>query len=487
MTWIASGFTAEVMARLGEQLLELVGRKISICRLVVSPAVNSPTIIHTSNTDGMGQTSSTSMRSDRAKGEQSADVSSRFDPNKTRIGILHRDASAAAGPLNPAVDMGADMTVGKATGSLSIEGLGVPTWAVVQLISDTDGARVSCRVSVAAATRLVAGYLRATSSVVDDVSMLPFDCGVLDYIVALLLRDTSFRLARSTYVECGGFEPASHTARCEYRDGDQLGSVYVDVELPASMQLSSKLPMRDRDHAVSKQGTFGRLIRQPIDSHALLRRRASRVASMRVSAAVLLGEITLQLTDVWATEVGDTLVTSLAVAEQLDESVSDPVGLLRAGKIDIPALNHSASATWSNSPGHKPGSLTLKEGFMSKYDATTISKVTSKGIADLKNGGLSGSDISEAGSSPIGKSDTPTPADIQPIGALAGVEIDVAIELGRFSLPLSAVVESGPGDVIHLDKSLSSGIRLRAGDAYIADGDLVNIDGNFGIRINKVY
>jgi type III secretion system YscQ/HrcQ family protein len=78
--------------------------------------------------------------------------------------------------------------------------------------------------------------------------------------------------------------------------------------------------------------------------------------------------------------------------------------------------------------------------------------------------------------------DTPDDALAQ---TLAELPIDVRVELGTLSLPAAEWAQLQPGDVIPFGPK-NSPIRLRANGKVIAEGELVRVDDELGVRISSV-
>jgi flagellar motor switch protein FliN len=82
--------------------------------------------------------------------------------------------------------------------------------------------------------------------------------------------------------------------------------------------------------------------------------------------------------------------------------------------------------------------------------------------------------------------------DAQPAGLSAGVELlldvelEAAIRFGCRELTLSEVVELGPGDVVELDRLVADPVDLIVADKIVARGEVVLVDGNFGLRVTEV-
>ena len=73
-----------------------------------------------------------------------------------------------------------------------------------------------------------------------------------------------------------------------------------------------------------------------------------------------------------------------------------------------------------------------------------------------------------------------------PIDLLAGLQMNVAVELGRTELTVSEVLGLGPGSVIELDRLAGEPVDILVNDRLIARGEVVVVDENFGIRVVEV-
>jgi flagellar motor switch protein FliN/FliY len=72
------------------------------------------------------------------------------------------------------------------------------------------------------------------------------------------------------------------------------------------------------------------------------------------------------------------------------------------------------------------------------------------------------------------------------VSLLENVEIDVILRFGERRLPLREIGELRSGSVIELDKSLQDPAELLLGDRVVARGEVVIVDGNYGMRITEV-
>ena len=79
------------------------------------------------------------------------------------------------------------------------------------------------------------------------------------------------------------------------------------------------------------------------------------------------------------------------------------------------------------------------------------------------------------------------PQSISPgIRLLMDVELEVSLRFGCKELPLGEVLDLGPGDVVQLDRNVSDPVDLIVGDKIVACGEVVLVNGNFGLRVTEV-
>jgi flagellar motor switch protein FliN len=69
---------------------------------------------------------------------------------------------------------------------------------------------------------------------------------------------------------------------------------------------------------------------------------------------------------------------------------------------------------------------------------------------------------------------------------LLEVELDASVRFGSRELELRELLELGPGDVVELDRHLSDPVDLIVGDKIVARGEVVLVNGNFGLRVTEV-
>jgi type III secretion system YscQ/HrcQ family protein len=65
--------------------------------------------------------------------------------------------------------------------------------------------------------------------------------------------------------------------------------------------------------------------------------------------------------------------------------------------------------------------------------------------------------------------------------------VELVVELGRVKLTGAQVLDLESGDVVALERPLAGLVDLRVGGKLVARGELVNIDGEAGVRLTEVY
>ena len=91
------------------------------------------------------------------------------------------------------------------------------------------------------------------------------------------------------------------------------------------------------------------------------------------------------------------------------------------------------------------------------------------------------------------------PAQAKPVESTAGspalgagvellldVELEASLRFGCREMPLGEILDLGPGDVVQLDRHVSDPVDLIVGDKIVARGDVVLINGNYGLRVTEV-
>lgn len=69
---------------------------------------------------------------------------------------------------------------------------------------------------------------------------------------------------------------------------------------------------------------------------------------------------------------------------------------------------------------------------------------------------------------------------------LLDVELPVSVSFGRAQLPLKDVIKLTTGSIIELNRSVSEPVEIIVNNCLIARGEVVVIEGNFGVRIHEI-
>jgi flagellar motor switch protein FliN len=69
---------------------------------------------------------------------------------------------------------------------------------------------------------------------------------------------------------------------------------------------------------------------------------------------------------------------------------------------------------------------------------------------------------------------------------LLEVALDATLRFGSRALELRELLDLGPGDVVELDRHLTDPVDLVVGDKIVARGEVVLVNGNFGLRVTEV-
>jgi flagellar motor switch protein FliN len=72
------------------------------------------------------------------------------------------------------------------------------------------------------------------------------------------------------------------------------------------------------------------------------------------------------------------------------------------------------------------------------------------------------------------------------VDLLLDIELDASLRFGAREMPLGEVLELGPGDVVQLERHVTDPVDLIVGDKIVARGEVVLVNGNFGLRIMEV-
>ncbi|MDQ2839607.1 MAG: flagellar motor switch protein FliN, partial [Acidobacteriota bacterium] len=69
---------------------------------------------------------------------------------------------------------------------------------------------------------------------------------------------------------------------------------------------------------------------------------------------------------------------------------------------------------------------------------------------------------------------------------LLDVELPVSVSFGRAALKLHDAIKLITGSLIELDRGLSDPVELLVNNCVIARGEVVVVEGNYGVRITEI-
>ena len=72
------------------------------------------------------------------------------------------------------------------------------------------------------------------------------------------------------------------------------------------------------------------------------------------------------------------------------------------------------------------------------------------------------------------------------IDLVGDIPVEITVELGRANKRISEILEFGQGTVVELDKLVGEALNIYANGKYIAKGEVVVIDDNFGVRVTEI-
>lgn len=72
------------------------------------------------------------------------------------------------------------------------------------------------------------------------------------------------------------------------------------------------------------------------------------------------------------------------------------------------------------------------------------------------------------------------------LDALLGVDLPVTISFGTTDMPLAEVMKLTTGSIVQFNHLLNEPVNVVVNDCLVARGDVVVVDGNYGVRISEV-
>ncbi len=76
--------------------------------------------------------------------------------------------------------------------------------------------------------------------------------------------------------------------------------------------------------------------------------------------------------------------------------------------------------------------------------------------------------------------------ELKNLDLVMGVRVSVTVQLGTCELPMREIVELKPGTVVQLRQNAKDPVSLLVNGKLAAHGEVVVVDGNFGIKITDI-
>jgi flagellar motor switch protein FliN/FliY len=77
-------------------------------------------------------------------------------------------------------------------------------------------------------------------------------------------------------------------------------------------------------------------------------------------------------------------------------------------------------------------------------------------------------------------------SETNPLDLVMDVELPVSVSFGRAELPLRDVLKLTTGSIVELNRGLTDPVEIIVNNCVVARGEVVVIDGNYGVRIQEI-
>ncbi|MBK9166022.1 MAG: flagellar motor switch protein FliN [Bryobacterales bacterium] len=126
-------------------------------------------------------------------------------------------------------------------------------------------------------------------------------------------------------------------------------------------------------------------------------------------------------------------------------------------------------------------------GFLMGDQEIQILLAPNAALVDALAGALPAAARQEPETAPAASPAAPGPApDSKTLDLLLDVELPVSVSFGRAQLPLRDVLKLNSGSIVELNRAVSEPVEIIVNNCVIARGEVVVVDGNYGVRIQQV-
>lgn len=128
-------------------------------------------------------------------------------------------------------------------------------------------------------------------------------------------------------------------------------------------------------------------------------------------------------------------------------------------------------------------SLTIDRGALAGAVSITTRRARRAFTAELVRGELRITGVELRSPSARGAREVTMKDPEAVLDAMGDTPVTLTLELARFTLPLEEIAALAPGEIVRAGVAIGERVTLRAGDRVVASGELVDVDGEVGVRI----
>ncbi|GEK86909.1 flagellar motor switch protein FliN [Microbacterium aerolatum] len=179
-------------------------------------------------------------------------------------------------------------------------------------------------------------------------------------------------------------------------------------------------------------------------------------------------------------DTGDAVVVSFVgeASAELAVQILDPLALVD-GLPDAPLADRLVDALEASTSALGPGAL----GEARIGDASAIFSHPAAQLFDLQ-------DETDRTIGRIAVRVTQSPANVvtssRRLQRIAGVEMELTVEIGRTRMAVRDVLDLEPGRVVELDRSAGAPADVKLNGRIIAHGEIVVVDQDYAVRITRI-
>ncbi|PKR87068.1 flagellar motor switch phosphatase FliY [Heyndrickxia camelliae] len=187
----------------------------------------------------------------------------------------------------------------------------------------------------------------------------------------------------------------------------------------------------------------------------------------------------------------------LRIGTLIDSSIMQVIPLDFANSLVYDLMNHETNQTSANVEQHNTnleGSQSMKQETIESMGTVSQASIESSPMSDTsyasspsktKENPQSNVNVQPAVFSNFQEVPVQAP-DTKNLNMLLDIPLQVTVELGRTKRTVKDILELGSGSIIELDKLAGEPVDILLNSQLIAQGEVVVIDENFGVRITEI-